>query len=280
MPAGTPAGIYTIEARYSGGPNFKPGTGTGTLAVTRATATITLGNLTQDYDGTPKSVTATTNPAGIAVSITYNGSTTPPTNPGSYPVVASLNDPNYTGPDAAGVLTIVGKEIPFITWSNPADIVYPTPLSGIQTNATADVPGVFAYTPPAGTVLNGGIQTLRVDFTPTDTATYMSTFKTVQINVLSGNQTIAFGPLAGKTYGEPDFAVAATASSGLPVTFTATGNCEVTEGIVRITGAGKLHHYRIPGWRFQLPSGPRRCPIVYHRQSFGHNFFKQSCADL
>lgn len=238
LPAGTPAGIYSILGAYSGGSNYKPGTGTGTLVVTVAPATVSLGNLTQNYDGTPKPVTVSTNPAGIAVSVTYNGSTTPPTNPGSYSVVASLNNPNYAGPDAAGVLTIAGKAIPSITWSDPADIVYPTPLSDIQANATADVPGTFSYTPPAGTVLGAGVQTLRVDFTPTDTANYMSTFKTVQITVLSGNQTIVFEPLAGKTFGDPDFALTAIASSGLPVTFAATGNCEVAGGIVRITGAG------------------------------------------
>ena len=41
-------------------------------------------------------------------------------------------------------------------------------------------------------------------------------------------QTIAFAALADKSYGDPDFAVTATASSGLPVTFTASGNCTVS----------------------------------------------------
>jgi hypothetical protein len=88
------------------------------------------------------------------------------------------------------------KATPVITWSNPADIVYGTALSGTQLNATASwlgapVAGSFVYTPPAGTVLNAGSrQTLHVDFTPTDTANYNSASKDVTINVL-----YAFGSL-------------------------------------------------------------------------------------
>ena len=52
------------------------------------------------------------------------------------------------------------------------------------------------------------------------------------------NQTISFGPLADKTFGAPPFAVSATASSGLPVSFAASGNCTVTGDVVTITGAG------------------------------------------
>src|SRR5207245_333618 len=55
------------------------------------------------------------------------------------------------------------------------------------------------------------------------------------------NQTITFGPLAPRTFGEPDFPVSATASSGLPVSFSASGQCTVTSpspGTVHITGAG------------------------------------------
>lgn len=52
---------------------------------------MTLGNLNQTYDGSPKEVSATTSPqAGLAVAITYNGSSTAPTAAGSYSVVATV----------------------------------------------------------------------------------------------------------------------------------------------------------------------------------------------
>ncbi len=52
------------------------------------------------------------------------------------------------------------------------------------------------------------------------------------------NQTITFGPLANKTYGDQDFSVSATASSGLAVSFTASGSCTVSGATVHLTGAG------------------------------------------
>ena len=77
------------------------------------------------------------------------------------------------------------KSTPTITWANPADIIYGTPLSNTQLNATASVPGSFTYSPSAGTVLNAGNgQTLSVTFTPTDTVNYSTASKTVSINVL------------------------------------------------------------------------------------------------
>src|SRR5579885_3853788 len=64
------------------------------------------------------------------------------------------------------------KSTPTVTWTTPAPITYGTPLSSTQLNATASVPGNFAYTPSAGTVLNAGTQKLSVTFTPSDTTKY------------------------------------------------------------------------------------------------------------
>ena len=89
--------------------------------------------------------------------------------------------------DSTGALAggqTVGKAAPAITWSSPADITYGTALSATQLNATAAVPGTFAYTPAAGTILNaGGGQGLHVDFTPTDSTNYATASKDVTINV-------------------------------------------------------------------------------------------------
>jgi hypothetical protein len=52
------------------------------------------------------------------------------------------------------------------------------------------------------------------------------------------NQTITFGALANKTWGDSDFSVSATASSGLAVSFAASGNCTVSGATVRLTSVG------------------------------------------
>jgi CSLREA domain-containing protein len=83
-------------------------TTTFSLTNLKGTATITLGNLLQGYDGNAKFATATTNPSGLTVVITYsqNGQpVTSPTDVGSYDVSAVINDNNYQG-SATGSLLI------------------------------------------------------------------------------------------------------------------------------------------------------------------------------
>lgn len=76
------------------------------------------------------------------------------------------------------------KKDPVLTWENPADISFGTLLSAAQLNAKADVPGTFTYVPAIGTKLNEGTnQDLKVDFMPTDVASYNTATKTVKINV-------------------------------------------------------------------------------------------------
>jgi hypothetical protein len=52
------------------------------------------------------------------------------------------------------------------------------------------------------------------------------------------NQTITFGALANKTWGDSNFSVSATASSGLAVSFAASGNCTISGATVRLTSVG------------------------------------------
>src|SRR5262249_32646465 len=57
-------------------------------------------------------------------------------------------------------------------------------------------------------------------------------------SIAKANQTITFGPLGNKTIGDPDFGVSATASSGLAVTFGASGNCTISGVTVHLVSAG------------------------------------------
>ncbi len=67
------------------------------MTVTKATATVLLGNLEATYDGSPKPAAATTDPSGLNVVVTYDESATAPTTPGTYRVAAVIDDPNYAG---------------------------------------------------------------------------------------------------------------------------------------------------------------------------------------
>ena len=108
------AGSYAVEANITN-PNYQ-GTASGTLVINKAAATIALAGLAQTYDGTPKSVTATTTPAGLTVSTAYDGSATPPTNAGTYAVSATVDDPNYQGSGAGSLVIAPGND--WVSWRN------------------------------------------------------------------------------------------------------------------------------------------------------------------
>jgi 6-phosphogluconolactonase (cycloisomerase 2 family) len=100
----------------------------------------------------------------------------------SVPSSTSQSSSGSTQPTAA-------KTTPVITWTAPAAITSPTPLGATQLVATANVTGTFVYTPPAGTVLAAGTQTLSVAFTPTNTASYNNATASVSITVDAASTT-------------------------------------------------------------------------------------------
>jgi hypothetical protein len=107
------AGSYMLTYTVAD-PSGNTGTTNRTVVVLAKTpATVTLSNLSQTYDGTAKSVTATTTPPGLAVDLTYYGSAAAPTNVGSYTVVGIINDPNYQG--GATNTLIIAPAAPIIT---------------------------------------------------------------------------------------------------------------------------------------------------------------------
>jgi hypothetical protein len=176
------------------------------------------------------------------------GSTVTLTSAGNCAVTAhqagdAIYDP---APDVTRSFTIA-KATPVITWTAPADIVYGTALSGAQLNATASVAGSFVYTPSAGTVLSAGAgQTLRVDFTPTDTGNYTMTTHTVAITVTRATPTVV---VTGGTFaydGQPHAAsgyayglggVADVLSPALTFTYNGSGTAPVAAGTYAVVGS-------------------------------------------
>jgi type II secretory pathway component PulC len=104
-------------------------------------------------------------------------------------------------PGGAVSNTVRLQGIPIITWTNPGPIIYGASLTSNQLNATADVPGNFAYTPTNGTVLNAGTNTLSVIFTPTDTVNYVKVTNTASLVVSNAPLTIT-ATNRSKIYGQ------------------------------------------------------------------------------
>jgi hypothetical protein len=102
------AGECSITAHQGGNTSYRPAPEVSrTFSIAKGAATLAFDNLNATYTGSPFAVAVTTSPAGLSgVAITYNGSSTPPTNPGSYAVNATLTNDNYQAAPASGTLVI------------------------------------------------------------------------------------------------------------------------------------------------------------------------------
>ncbi len=79
---------------------------------------------------------------------------------------------------------------PIVTWPSPASVPAGTALGEAQLNATANVPGVFSYSPAAGTVLPAGTQTLKATFQPADSSHYSPVSATAIITVTASQSSV------------------------------------------------------------------------------------------
>lgn len=93
--APTQSGSYTVVATITA-PNYE-GTTTGTFTIQKANAAFAWSDLSPTYDGSAKSPTLVTTPAGLSAAITYDGNSSSPTNAGTYTLQAIVNDQNYQG---------------------------------------------------------------------------------------------------------------------------------------------------------------------------------------
>jgi len=238
--ASTPAGSFAFTT-----PTTAPGTGTASQSVTftptdatdystlTGTASVTVNKATPSVTTWPtassitygQTLASSTLIGGVASSGGTFAWTTPSTAPTAGAQTLSVTfTPSDTTDYSTATTTVqltVNKATPSITWATPAAITYPTPLSATQLDAVAafvgaTVPGTFAYTPAAGTVLKAGSgQTFSVTFTPTDTTDYATpAAATTTITVNQATPTITWAAPTAITYG--------TALSGTQLDATAS----------------------------------------------------------
>jgi hypothetical protein len=207
----------------------------GFLAATTntPTAAVNLGSLAQTYDGTPKAATATTTPAGLSVSFTYNGSATPPTAAGTYSVVATVNDPNYQG-IASGTLQIAKATAPIALGSLSATYDG-TPKAATATTTPANLNVTFAYGAGASSTQPTNAGSYAVTATIND-PNYQGT-ATDTLVVAQATATITLGNLSATYDGTPKSATATTSPAGLSVSLTYNPNPPTNVGSYDVEAA-------------------------------------------
>ncbi len=230
------SGTYTLSAVFtpSDTVDYSSVTNSVSLVVSPATLTVTAASFSRPFDTANPVFTGTV--SGVVspdnVTATYACSATLSSPVGTYPIVPSLVDPanrqtNYTISLVSGIL-VVGHPAEVNSWTNPAPVVYGTPLGSAQLNAAVNVIGTYSYSPPAGTVLNTGTNILSVFFTPADSVDYTSVGDTVSLVVLPAPLTIS-GTDTNRPYGEANPVLTGT-FNGLTNgdDITATFTCSAT----------------------------------------------------
>ncbi len=227
------AGAYEVVGTIND-PDYA-GTRTETFAIQKAPATVTLGSLSHTYDGAQKSATATTNPSGLTVNFTYNGSATRPTNAGNYAVVATIEAPNHTG-SATGTLVINKANQAALTLTAATPQVMGTPQTLTATGGSGGGAlsySIVAQSSPgaaslAGAVLTPNIGTGWVDVRATragSTNYNPANSNTVRVNFAKATASITLNNLSHTYDGTVKTANATTAPSGLLIALTyGTGN--------------------------------------------------------
>ena len=175
------------------------------LVVGKATSTITWAAPAPIVYGTALTATQLNATASVPGTSVYTpaAGTVLTAGPQTLSVSFTPTDTNDYAPASASVLLTVSKAATTITWAAPAPIVYGTPLSSAQLNATANVAGTLSYSPTAGTVLTAGTQTLSVAFTPNDSTDYSAATASVQLVVVKATPIITWSSPASIPYGTP-----------------------------------------------------------------------------
>ena len=196
----TGTGAVVLAANQAGNDNYAAATEvTINFLVLKGTSTVTLGSLSPTYDGTAKSATATTSPTitgtvtytytGISPTV-YDQSSTPPTQAGSYTVVGTINDANYSG-NSTGTL-VIAKATPSITTKpNASNIALGQKLSdSTLSDGIASVNGSFEFTNPNTQPTTIGTSTPSVTFTPVDTNNYLTATTSIDVVTLAGSNPV------------------------------------------------------------------------------------------
>jgi DNA/RNA endonuclease G (NUC1) len=192
--------------------------GAAALTVSKASASVTLGTLSFTYDGSAHAASATTAPEGLVVTFTYNGSATAPVNAGSYAVVATIDDANYSG--SASDTLVIAPASASVSLGNLSQTYNGAARSVSVTTAPAALDVVVTYNGSPVAPINVG--SYAVAATITDSNYVGSTSGTLLVTPASAD--VAISDFVQAYDGAPKSVTVTTVPANLPVTVTYNGS--------------------------------------------------------
>jgi hypothetical protein len=231
------AGSNTLTATFTptDSTDYATATATVPLTVSIATPTITWATPAAITYGIALSATQLNATASVAGTFAYSPAVGTVLTAGSQTLSVTFTPTNTTDykTATASVALTINKATPTITWSTPAAIVNGTALSATQLDATASVPGTFAYSPASGTVPATGSQILTVTFTPTDTTDYNTASDSITLTVNAATSTLSINAIT-VAFGNVDLNTPAAQT----VILTSSGTGSLTVNSVTLAGIG------------------------------------------
>ncbi len=235
----TTPGQYTAKAVVADPTYF--GSRIALISVQRPTATLSLGNTSLSYTGTQGAPPVTTNPAGLTTRVSVLGQGVIP---GTYPITAWIDDPNYVATPVAGNMTISGLVV-----TTPGNLtINGTPAGAIVNFDVSAGDGLTATTPatanpPSGSVFPVGTTTVNATATDANGKVWTKSFT---VTVFPGPANLQqINPSAGVT---PGTAEILSASSMRIVGAGGTASGGVTADLWTGSGSGDSNTYLSMPW--------------------------------
>ena len=247
----TGAGTCTITAAQEGDANYETAAAVArTFSISKADQQITFAALAARKLGEADFNVSASVSSNLAVSFTAGGSCTVTgalvhlTGAGECTITAAQSgDDNYNAAISVAQKFLISKGDQQITFEALEDkkfgdadyAVKPTASSNLAVAIAAagncTVSGTQVHLTGAGQCTITASQDGNTDY---NAATPVAR----SFSIAKADQQITFAGLSNKKVGDPNVSVSATASSGLAVTFAASGKCEISANQVQLNGAG------------------------------------------
>ena len=255
------AGTQTLSVTFTPTDeiNYAITTATQTLTVSQTVPVVTWPTPQAITYGTALSSAQLDATANVAGTFVYTSATGTVLSAGTQTLSVTFtptDSTDYTTATATQTLT-VNQAVPVITWAAPAAMIFPTFLSSTQLDATANVPGTFVYTPAAGTLLDPGVQTLSVTFTPTDSTDYTTATATQSVamgfpaysamDIVTNGFTARWSPVNG----DKDYRLSVYSNSALTTYVPGFQNLDVGSAIAaNVTGLSPntTYYYQVEAY--------------------------------
>lgn len=237
------AGACEVTAEQPGNATFNAAPAvTRSFAIAKAAANVTVAGATRTFTGSNPAAVVTTDPEGLAVTVSYVGSgatsygpsTIPPTDVGEYQVLATVNEANYQG-SGAGDLVITPATAQ-ISIAGLAQTFNGAPRPASVTTTPADLSVNVTYSGANGTTYGPTIEAPSAVGSYTVTATIASSERNyigaaTATLVISASQSAISVSSPTVTYtGAPQAVTVTTTPPGLAYTLSYSGVDGTTYG--------------------------------------------------